>query len=220
MLAGLSYELPAILECESYMDAITWINRLPNSQLGTITPYQLVTGQKSFLPRYHFGQVGLFHSPNKEFDLRSEWGIFIGYGPTSNYLRAYLPLKKHMYSKRRFSPQAQIPAELGLVPRLRIVAPSPSPPPLASSPPGNTDIQTGAVPRASLSPTVILSDQLSPPSVTTSSRSGAALFQPQEDASVSEGASAASAAVPPQFVSHPEGAVPTGVVPYPSTVYL
>jgi len=74
MLAGLPYELPDLLECESYMDAITWINRVPNSQVGSVTPYQLVTGQKSFLPRYHSGQVGLFYSPNKDADLRSEWG--------------------------------------------------------------------------------------------------------------------------------------------------
>ena len=50
MLAGLPYDLPYLLECESYMDAITWINRVPNSQLGPTTPHQLVTGQKSFLP--------------------------------------------------------------------------------------------------------------------------------------------------------------------------
>ena len=111
----------------------------------------------------------------------------------------------------------QVPAELGLVPRLRILAQSPCPPPGVSSLPGNTDIQTGAVPRASLSPTAILSDQPSPPFETASSRSGADLFQPLEGASVSEGASAASAAVPPQFVSHPEGADPSGAVPYPLT---
>ena len=64
MLAGLPYELPDLLECESYMDAITWINRVPNSQVGPTI--------KSFLPRYHFGQVGLFYSPNKEAGLRSE----------------------------------------------------------------------------------------------------------------------------------------------------
>jgi len=146
MLAGLSYELPAILECESYMDAITWINRLPNFQLGTTTPYQLVTGQKSFLPRYYFGQVGLFHSPSKDVDLRSEWGIFIGYGPTPNYLRAYLPLKKHMYSKRRFSPQAHIPSELGLLPRLRVVSPPVPLPSPVSTPPGNATFKPARFP--------------------------------------------------------------------------
>jgi hypothetical protein len=31
MLASLSYELPATLECEAYMDAINWLNRLPNT---------------------------------------------------------------------------------------------------------------------------------------------------------------------------------------------
>ena len=52
--------------------------------------YQLVTGQKLFLPRYHC------HS--KELDLESKLGIFVGYRPTSYYLRAYVLLKKHMHS--------------------------------------------------------------------------------------------------------------------------
>jgi hypothetical protein len=48
MLASLSYELPANLECEAYMDAINWLNRLPNtSNAASQTPYQLVTGSKS-----------------------------------------------------------------------------------------------------------------------------------------------------------------------------
>ena len=65
---------------------------------------------------------------------------------TSNYLRAYLPLKKHMYSKRKFSPQRHIPAELGLVPRLRVALPSTRIPTIDSSvaPVGNSDLPTGA----------------------------------------------------------------------------
>jgi hypothetical protein len=67
ILAGLSYELPANLECEAYLDAITWINRMPNTNVGaSTTPYQLVTRQRSFLPHHHFGQVGLFYSGYKD----------------------------------------------------------------------------------------------------------------------------------------------------------
>ena len=69
MLAGLSYEWPDSLEYESYIDAITWINCVPNSQVGYTTPYQLITGQKPFLPRYHFGQVGLFYSPHEKISI-------------------------------------------------------------------------------------------------------------------------------------------------------
>ena len=159
MLAGLSYQLPDLLECESYMDVITWIKRVTNSQIGLVTPHQLMTGQKSCLPCYHFGQVGLCYSPSKEVDLRSEWRIFIGYGPTPNYLRAYLPLKRHMYSKRKFSPHDTYPAELGLVPRLRPQLPLRSHIsdflPVAS---GNSDLQTGAPPRASPAPIIGFSD--------------------------------------------------------------
>ena len=119
MLAGLPYELPRLLECESYLDAITWCNRTPNTTTGDASPYQLVTGQKSFLPKYSFGQVGLFYSPQKAQNQRAEWGIFVAYGPPANYYRIYLPLKKGTYSKHRFSPQGTYPIELGLVPRLR-----------------------------------------------------------------------------------------------------
>eukprot|EP01042_Synura_sphagnicola_P006499 gene6499-8299_t len=44
MLAGLPYELPRLLECESYLDAITWCNRTPNTTTGDSSPHQLVTG--------------------------------------------------------------------------------------------------------------------------------------------------------------------------------
>ena len=59
-----------------------------NTHVGFVTSFHLLTGQKSFLPRYRFGQVGLFYSPGDEADLNSEWGICIGCDRTSNYLRA------------------------------------------------------------------------------------------------------------------------------------
>ena len=176
MLAGLPYELPGILECESYMDAINWINKVPNSQLGSTTSHQLVTGQKPFIPRYHFGQVGLFYSPDKEEDKRSEWGIFIAYGPSPNYYRAYLPLKKHMYSKRKFLPQSHIPDELGLPRRLKLSksldARFPCP---AGSSTQNVDIQTGE-PLTLDSTHAVGEDIISPPtqgSFTSSNQEGA-----------------------------------------------
>ena len=63
MLAGLSYKMPDLLECESYMNADTWINRVPNSQVGSTTPYQLVTSQKPLLPR---------SSPTTSYDYSSQ----------------------------------------------------------------------------------------------------------------------------------------------------
>eukprot|EP01042_Synura_sphagnicola_P001571 gene1571-1823_t len=134
MLTGLPYELPRLLEGESYLDAITWCNRTPNTTTGDASPYQLVTGQKSFLPKYSFGLVGLFYSPQKAQNLRAEWGIFVAYEPSANYYWVFLPLKKGMYSKRLFSPQGTYPIKIDLVPRLRPIELSAH----------NFDVQTGA----------------------------------------------------------------------------
>jgi hypothetical protein len=133
MLASLSYELPANLECESYMDAINWLNRLPNtSTAASQTPFQLVTGSKSFLPKFCFGQVGLFYSGDKES--RSDWGLFAGYEPTVKYLRAYIPTRKLIYSRRRFIPQATVPVEWNFKNRIRAPDPVVRPTPPTQSP--------------------------------------------------------------------------------------
>ena len=143
MLASLPYELPAELEGEAYMDAITWLNRIPNKTTGpTTTPYQLFTGQKTFIPRYYFGQWGLFYNKKQGADMPSEWGIFIGYGSNPKYLRCYNPLTKTVTSKRRFDPSTSYPTAWNLKPRLR--------PPerklkTESAQPVNTDRSTNAV---------------------------------------------------------------------------
>jgi hypothetical protein len=67
MLAGLSYELLPQLEAEAYSEAINWINRIPNS-----SPHELMTKMRSFLPHYHFDQIGLIYSNDKKQDKRNE----------------------------------------------------------------------------------------------------------------------------------------------------
>jgi hypothetical protein len=110
MLAGHFYKLPPQLEAEAYLEATNWINRIPNSTTGASSPHELMTKTCSFLPQYHFGQVGLFYSNDKKQDKRSEWGIFLSYGSNPRYLRAYLPLQNTVVSRRKFVPQSTIPS--------------------------------------------------------------------------------------------------------------
>jgi hypothetical protein len=117
---------------------------MPNTNVGaSTTPYQLVTRQRSFLPHHHFGQVGLFYSGYK--DQRAEWGLFLGYGSTRRYFRAYIPTKRLIYSKRRFVPMTQIPTEWNFKNRIRppdppaIILPPTSP----ALPSLNHNVQTG-----------------------------------------------------------------------------
>jgi len=120
MIADLWYELPPELECESYMEAIQWINRLPNKTTGPYTtPISLFKGIKPFVPKYHFGQIGMFYDKREGRDDRTEWGIFIGYGTNSNYLRCYNPLSKAVTSKRKFVPMRSCPVAWNLKARLR-----------------------------------------------------------------------------------------------------
>ena len=122
MLCGLWYELPPQLEAESYMDAITWLNRMPNSTTGSYSTPQMLfarDGRKTFVPRYHFGQIGLFYDKKDEANQRSIYGIFLGYGPTQNYLRCYNPLMKTVTSKRKFDPLRGCPAVWNLKTRFR-----------------------------------------------------------------------------------------------------
>ncbi|MFO0001284.1 MAG: hypothetical protein ACK559_09145, partial [bacterium] len=68
MKAALPYELPGELACEAYMDAICWLNRVPNKDTAANnqSPYQLVTGQKAFLPTHTFGETGLFYNKRRD----------------------------------------------------------------------------------------------------------------------------------------------------------
>jgi hypothetical protein len=79
IISSLPYELPPDLECESFMEAITWINNIPNTITGPFTtPLELFTGSKPFLPSFKWGDFGLFYHKRKDSNLRSEWGIFVG----------------------------------------------------------------------------------------------------------------------------------------------
>ena len=119
VLCSLSYELPAELDCELCLDTLRWLNAVPNTATGPLTtPYQLFTGTKSFLPEYYFGQVGLFHS-TKSKEVRSDWGIFVGYGQSKRYLRMYMPLHKQLYSRFKFEPQQGLPLDWGFLPHIR-----------------------------------------------------------------------------------------------------
>jgi hypothetical protein len=120
MVADLWYEVPSELECELYMDAIRWLNRLPNKNTGPFnTPFSLFTGNKTFIPKYYWGQTGLFYDKKDDKDSRSIWGIFIGYGSNAKYLRCYNPLTKSVTSKRKFVPMTSCPTAWNLKHRLR-----------------------------------------------------------------------------------------------------
>jgi hypothetical protein len=136
--AYLDYELPAKLELELYLYTIAKLNLLPNTQTGTMSPYQLVTGQRPTLPKYYFGQTGVFIMRRKDSpERRAEWGIFLGYGDASSrYIRAYIPLRDGIYSKSKFVPNPHYPKEWGFKPRLR--APDPKSKKSASTTPTTT----------------------------------------------------------------------------------
>ena len=125
VLANLPYELPAKLELEAYLYTIGMMNRLPNTQTGNVSPYQLVTGNRVSMPKYYFGQTGVFiMRRNDQPDGRGEWGIFLGHGDDSlRYHRAYIPTRNGIYSKSKFSPNDAYPREWNLRPRIR--APDP-----------------------------------------------------------------------------------------------
>jgi len=125
IISSLPYELPPDLECESFMEAITWINNIPNTITGPFTtPLELFTGSKPFLPSFKWGDFGLFYHKRKDSNLRSEWGIFVGYGRHPRYLRCYNPLTRSITSKRKFLPQTSYPVSWNLKPRLRSLSSS------------------------------------------------------------------------------------------------
>lgn len=120
VLSSLSYVLPDTLEAELYSDVVNWRNRVPHSSLNRYTcPHHEFSGEKSQIPNFTFGQFGLFYNKKKELDQRSEWGLFIGYGDSGNYLRCYNPLTNTITSKRKFVPQHVYPTAWNLQPRLR-----------------------------------------------------------------------------------------------------
>jgi len=118
ILAGLDYELPHALVVESYMAAAASLNNSSCKQSAPYTPHHLVTGRKSLIPRFSFGQVGIFKGVNKEQP--TEWGIFISHGDAPGSLRAYFPLRRGIQLRRKFIPSPNtVPKEWGLEPRIR-----------------------------------------------------------------------------------------------------
>jgi hypothetical protein len=87
---------------------------MPNGNTIGTTPHQLVMGSKFTSPSFAFGDVGLFNS--KKSDAAYVWGIFISYGTSYRYLRAYVP-GSGMYSKYHFKPLSSIPGEWNFTPR-------------------------------------------------------------------------------------------------------
>jgi hypothetical protein len=132
--AALTYQLPANLEAEAFIAAAAGLNRTPCSRSGLFTPTQLVTGQKPFIPKHYFGEVGLFHKRRQDnTDQRSEWGIFMCHGDTKKSLRAYIPTRQQMYSMLKFVPYPSCPKEWNFKPRIR--------PPDSAVNRENTDLQ-------------------------------------------------------------------------------
>jgi hypothetical protein len=122
--ASLPYVLPSQLDCEAYLYGIKRMNLTPNKVSHPLTPFQIVTNSKPFLPRFYFGQTVLFDFKRKDTpDARSEWGIFLGYGTSSNYLRAYIPTKKLVYSRRTFKPSLNYPPEWNFKTRISNIKP-------------------------------------------------------------------------------------------------
>ena len=119
--ASLPYALPALLNGELMVAAMTAMNATPNTRSGpSTTPYELITHRKPLLKPHVFGQVGLCESRRADSpDTKAEWGIYMG--ATSNlagHMRIYIPSRGHVYSRRSFKRYDSIPAEWNFKPRL------------------------------------------------------------------------------------------------------
>jgi hypothetical protein len=121
ILASLSYQLPDKLEAEAYLAAMHSMNIVVNTVSGIHTPYQLVTRRKPFIPQFHFGQTGVFHSRRKDTpDQRGEWGLFLSFGSSPRYLRCYIPVRDNVYSRSTFDPHPNYPKEWKFKERLSL----------------------------------------------------------------------------------------------------
>lgn len=119
MTCSLSYQLPDNLTVESYHATITLMNRSPNSRSGNSTPHQLITKLHPIVPKYYFGQTGIFYRKTSKTSVAT-WGIFLSYDLSGNRgLRGYVPGNPgHIYSFRRFVPHPHYPPEWGLNSRI------------------------------------------------------------------------------------------------------
>lgn len=212
ILAQLPYELPLVLEAESYVYAAWSMNTTSTKTSAPSTPYHLVTGRKPFSPEFYFGQTGLFQTRRKDSpDMRAEWGIFLGYGDGPGSLRAYIPMRNGVYSRRYFVPHPGYPAEWNLVPRVRapntpiptqpfsIQPPAPHPlntTPVVLPPPTLEDFrhvdQTPALPLPTPpllpSPALPLTDTVTSPVPATTSVPAARQQSPAQEGADEEGA--------------------------------
>jgi hypothetical protein len=83
MLAGLSYSK---IEAEAYLEAINWINRIPNSNRAASSPYESMTKTRSFLPQYHFGQSDYFIPTIRNRTSAVNGVFFLSNGSNPRYL--------------------------------------------------------------------------------------------------------------------------------------
>jgi len=131
-LAQLPYKLPKYLYAEAYLAGMHNMNITCNKVSSTVTPYQLVTHTKPFIPKYSFGQTGVFHHVRSDAkDNHGEWGIFLNYGSSSNYIRTYIPHRNLVYSRRTFEPHDTYPPEWKFESRMTLKHPNitiPNPP--------------------------------------------------------------------------------------------
>lgn len=121
--ASLPYELPEALTAELHWHVVRMMNMQSTDSIGPQCSYTLFTGFKPFLATFHFGQVGYFYSKRAENKhMRAEIGVFVGYGDTPRSLRAYMPTRAIIYSRRKFVPVSTVPTEWGWKPRVRHLA--------------------------------------------------------------------------------------------------
>jgi hypothetical protein len=119
---SLPYELPDVLYGELLAAAIEAIGSVPNKATGpTMTPYQMVTKTRPAVKKHQFGQPGLCYSKRQDApDQRAEWSMFLG-GSGVRDVRVYIPLRKGVYSRRKFVATDGYPEDWGYKRRLRIV---------------------------------------------------------------------------------------------------
>lgn len=144
---ALTYELPDKLEAECFFAAQKGMNRTVRKRSAPYTPTELVTHRKAVIPRFSFGQVGVFYKRRKDTTTRTEWGIFLSQGEAPRDLRAYLPMRDGVYSMMKFTPVATVPSEWNFRPRIHRHLPAPKPAvPTAAPPPAMTPAMSPVAP--------------------------------------------------------------------------
>lgn len=120
ILATLPYELPTELHLECDAAVVRGMNRTIGSALTTRRPTEIFTGAKPRIPKFLFGQPGIIYSPRADAPgQHGEWGMFLSERDGKNNLRVYFPLRKAIFSRRRFEPMTTYPEQWGFKPRLR-----------------------------------------------------------------------------------------------------